>query len=478
LLAATDSADEVFGAPLITRTVRAINGRSWPHTKRLSATVGDTLRWRVINAANDFHPMHLHGFYFRVDAFDGPRAAADGQGAAGRMVVTERMSSFATMSITWIPERPGNWMFHCHFQEHVAPHGPLGKPGPDGKIMRIGLRSSLPAPDHHANHALTGMAGLAVGVHVAPRANDIAAKNTRPTRNLRLVAVQDSGFRPSEPSMRFVIQDHATGRVHEAGSGISPTLYLQRDEPVAITVVNTLREPTSVHWHGIELESYFDGVAGFSGSGTRLAPTIAPRDSFVARFTPPRSGTFIYHAHMDEPRQHRAGLVGALVVRDSIPSTTVEDLVFVIKSTRGAPPVTGSASAFAATVPLELNGKIDPDTTMLVIGRRYRFRFVGLAVGFPNATAWLTARPDSSSSNLADSMVVQWTPVGKDGADLPEPARRAQLAKQIVSMGETYDFEFTPSKPGNLRLEIRQAGPVGRLLVRAPISVEGTSAKQ
>lgn len=472
MLAATDSADEVFGAPLVTRTVRAINGRSWPHTPRLSATVGDTLRWRVINAANDIHPLHLHGFYFRVDAFDGPRATTDGQGDPGRMVVTERMSQFATMSMTWIPERPGNWIFHCHFQEHVAPHGPLGQPGPDGKIMRIGLRSSLPPHDHHSNHALTAMAGLAVGIHVYSRAAEISGAATRRPRELRLIAVQDSGFPASQPSMRFVIEDRAAGRTHDAGPGISPPLYLERDEPVAITVVNNLRESTAVHWHGIELDSYFDGVAGFSGSGTRLAPTIAPGDSFVARFTPPRSGTFMYHSHMDEPRHHRAGLVGALIVQDSIGARSAEDVVFVIKSARGEPFVSGPTPAFAVSVPLELNGKSSPDTTVLQTGQRYRFRLIGLPIGFPNATAWLTARPDSSFRNVPDSMVVQWRPVGKDGADLPGSARRMQLARQIVSMGETYDFEFVPSKPGELRLEIRAAGPGGRLLVRAPIRVD------
>ena len=44
-----------------------------------------------------------------------------------------------------------------------------------------------------------------------------------------------------------------------------------------------------MHWHGIELESYYDGVAGFGGSARRVTPVIAPRDSFYARFTPPRA---------------------------------------------------------------------------------------------------------------------------------------------------------------------------------------------
>ena len=80
--------------------------------------------------------------------------------------------------------------------------------------------------------------------------------------------------------------------------------------PVSITVVNSTPEPTAVHWHGIELESYFDGVAGFSGNASRASPIIAPADSFEARFTPPRAGTFIYHTHIDELRQQPAGMAG------------------------------------------------------------------------------------------------------------------------------------------------------------------------
>ena len=81
----------------------------------------------------------------------------------------------------------------------------------------------------------------------------------------------------------------------DTGLHTGPTIVVTRAVPVRITVVNTRNVTTSVHWHGIELESYFDGVAGCSGAGAHLAPIIAPHDSFVVRFTPPRAGTFIYH---------------------------------------------------------------------------------------------------------------------------------------------------------------------------------------
>jgi FtsP/CotA-like multicopper oxidase with cupredoxin domain len=40
------------------RELMVVNGRSWPHTERLSYTVGDTVRWRVLNVSADVHPMH------------------------------------------------------------------------------------------------------------------------------------------------------------------------------------------------------------------------------------------------------------------------------------------------------------------------------------------------------------------------------------------------------------------------------------
>jgi FtsP/CotA-like multicopper oxidase with cupredoxin domain len=431
------------------REILAMNGRSWPHTERLDATVGDTLVWRVLNGSPAVHPMHLHGFYFRVDEFDGPQALPPSKTTGGRMAVTEHMLPFNTMTMTWVPERAGNWLFHCHYQPHAAPHRPLAP-------LAAGERGAR----RHDNHALSGMGGLVTGIRVRPRDGAPAARSDA-RRGLRLVAVRDSGFPDSVPSMRFVLEER--GQQRAARTGFSPTIELSRGEPAAITVVNQLGEPLSVHWHGIELESYFDGVAGFAGAEGRLAPLIAPSDSFEVHMSPPRSGTFMYHSHVDEPRHHRAGLVGAIIVRDGPPPSAAPatEHLFFIKSARGS----------TGTFPMEINGNVDPDTTVLRVGVRYRFRFANLAVTSPNAVVTLTARPDSSLANLRDTMLVQWRPLAKDGAELPELMRVLRPALQLVSMGETYDFEVQPVARGELRIEVRPMS-AGRLFVRVPVRVE------
>lgn len=443
--------------PNFDRMLFTINGRSWPHTERLTATVGDSIKWRIINLNNDVHPLHLHGVYFRVDEFQGSAAVLANTGAVGRMVVTERMPPFTAMSITWVPERAGNWLFHCHFALHLVPPSRLIR-GAAGI-----LEPEMDHGSHENNHAMTGMAGLVMGITVNARPGARATDADPPRRRLRLVAFADSGFPDSVPSMRFRLEEPRVKNRLEARPGFSPPIVLTRGEPVSITVVNLLKEPTAVHWHGIELESYYDGVAGFGGRGTRISPIIAPRDSFEARFTPPRSGTFIYHSHVNEVRQHAAGLLGALIVRDGT-APLVNDYAFVLKAPRN---LTGDA-------PIEINGQENPDTVVLKAGVPTRLRFIGLTAFNPNATVWLTTRPDSSFANLQDSLVVRWKPIAKDAADLPESARAPRLARQLVTMGETYDFEYTPVAKGNMRIEIRTAGngSGATLLSRVPIRVQ------
>jgi FtsP/CotA-like multicopper oxidase with cupredoxin domain len=405
----------------------AINGRSWPATERLEYTLGDTIHWRIISPNNQPHPMHLHGFYFRVDSRGDERTdSVFDASSAPRFAVTERVAPGRTMSMTWIPERPGNWLFHCHDNVHIMKHTPLEGPG-----------SPQPSQIHDVqNHTDEMMAGLVMGVHVRPKAGGAASTDARGARRrLRLIVRQHASPDAAQPAFGFVLDDTRNAQPSTPAPLPGPSIILKRGEPVAITVVNQLSEPTSVHWHGIELESYFDGVPGFAGSAGRIAPAIAPRDSFEARFTPPRSGTFIYHTHVDEMRQQRAGLSGPLLIVDD-PATydPATDKVLLISTPRNTED---------QNVVL-MNGSTTPAPLELRAGTRYRLRVINIH----------TYRPSMNVQIRQGSELVTWRALAKDGADLPPALSTVRPASQITGNGETFDFAFLPSAAGELTLSV------------------------
>lgn len=417
-----------------------LNGRAWPNTERLTYSAGDSVRFRIVNTSSAAHPMHLHGFYFNVDARGNGRVDQTyAPSGSRRLVVTDRVPPGGTLTLSWRPERAGNWLFHCHDNFHILRNLPL-----DGTQPAAALAS------HAKNHSMDMMGGLVVGIEVKPKRGVPTVAEGRTRRSLRLLVRNDTGGTELEPAYGYELRDPA--RPNQAASPLlpGPTIVLTKNEPVAITVVNEIPEPTAVHWHGIELESYYDGVAGFAGRAGRIAPAIAARDSFVARFTPPRAGTFIYHPHADELRQQQAGLSGAIVVLEPGQTFNPEnDVVLLVSVPR--------REVDAATV--LLNGTNKPAAREWRVGQRYRLRFVDIH----------TARPSMSARLLRDSTVLSWRAVAKDGMDLPADQATVRPAQQLMGNGETYDFEFTPTEPGNIRLTMSAA--TGLVLVTMPIAV-------
>ncbi|MFL5561383.1 MAG: multicopper oxidase domain-containing protein [Gemmatimonadaceae bacterium] len=433
--------DPVSGGVVARRSLLrfTINGRTWPNTERLSYALGDTVSFRVINTSDAVHPMHLHGFYFDVRSRgNGTSDSVYSTSAPPYRVVTERLTPGRTFSMTWVPERAGNWLFHCHDNFHVLRNAPL-----DG--------TSLPAEHmmHVTNHAQEMMGGLVMGIEV--RGTDVTKRPVSEVgrRQLRLVAQRDSTGTDSEPSFGYVLQEGDRSTSATAPLLPGPTIRLKRGEPVTITIVNHLAEATAVHWHGMELESYFDGVADFAGSRGHIAPAIAPGDSFAARFTPVRSGTFMYHPHADEVRQQQAGLTGALLVLDDPAGfDSTHDIVVLLTVPRLG----------ADRSRILINGSLSPKPLDMRAGEHYRLRIVDVH----------TYRPSMITRLLGDSALVRWRAVAKDGMDLPAVRATERPAMQQIGNGETYDFEFVPTQAGALRFTVTSAlnDPLATLPIR------------
>ena len=415
-----------------------INGLSWPATERFSYERGDTVRWRVINLTSQAHPMHLHGFYFDVDSLgDGLRESpvADSQ---PRRVVTQLLPSGGTMRMTWVPERAGNWLFHCHIMLHVSTE------------RRIGDRSTHTPDSHHTQHgddAALGMAGMVIGVTVREPASARAPsheEHAATARRLTLILQPTTGQQTDAPGAGFVLTESDVPATGARASAPGPAIVLRRNEPVEITLVNRLAEATAIHWHGIELESYYDGVHGFSGVGSHVAPMIEPGGRFVVRFTPPRAGTFIYHTHLHDYRQLSSGLYGPIVVTDegeTFDPTT--DHVIVVARTGLT---TATPSVLTEPDSVVINGERAPRLVWKA-GARHRVRVINIT---PDDIFSITLQTAEGLST--------WRRVAKDGLPLSS-ASASVPARQIVAVGETYDFEYeAPPGRSAVWLEVRTQG--------------------
>jgi len=84
-----------------------INGKAFPDTPVLAVKQGETVRFRLINAGNQWHAWHVHGHTMDVEYKDGyPLGSAAFKADTLSIGPGERYDLFITM------DNPGLWMVH------------------------------------------------------------------------------------------------------------------------------------------------------------------------------------------------------------------------------------------------------------------------------------------------------------------------------------------------------------------------------
>ncbi|HSR14747.1 MAG TPA: multicopper oxidase domain-containing protein [Gemmatimonadales bacterium] len=438
------------GDPDFSTELLVINGRPWPHTERFTYNVGDSAHWRIVNASPAPHPLHLHGFYFQVRARGDVQRDTAYWAGQRRMGVTELLQPGQTARISFSPDRPGGWIFHCHLNWHVISNsgvGPEMKPTAD-RMKDITEGHADHDPENHVENAMGGLM-LAMYVNPPPGYQPSAGRRT-----VKRLFIQSDVVGEGTAAMRrfgYVLQSGAAEPATDSIQSPGSTIVLNKGEPTSIWVINRTPEPTQVHWHGVELDSHFDGVVGVGGMKGGPTPPIMPGDSFEVRVTAPRAGSFMYHTHVNDIKQHSRGLWGALLILGPGEKWDA-DRDFVYQA--------GESPEFENV----LNGKRGEDAfpeRQLEAGQPYRFRLMNITMDGPNLRFLLTR----------NGQPVRWTPIAKDGFDLPVHLRTLQRADQPISIGETVDMEVKLN-PGSYAIELRGGG--GALVASQKLQVIAT----
>ncbi len=117
-----------------------------------------------------------------------------------------------------------------------------------------------------------------------------------PVREYTLIIKKEKVNITGKPVMGMTINGQIPG----------PVLEFKEGEYAVIYVKNEMDEETSVHWHGLLLPNFYDGVPYLT------TPPIEPGETFKYEFEIKQSGTYWYHSHT--MLQEQSGVYGPIVI--------------------------------------------------------------------------------------------------------------------------------------------------------------------
>ncbi|WP_410005558.1 multicopper oxidase domain-containing protein [Aequorivita nionensis] len=249
-----------------------------------------------------------------------------------------------------------------------------------------------------------------------------------------------------------------------------PILEFTEGEYAVIYVKNEMEEETSVHWHGIIIPNFFDGVPYLT------TPPIRPGETFKYEFPITQAGTYWYHSHT--MLQEQSGVFGSIVINPKEKTLDYDtDLVLMLSDWTNEKPMNvlrnlkrgnewygmkkGTSTplnqvigrgAFGAQLDFWrqrmegadiadiyypaflVNGQQNPEYPNFKAGEKVRLRIIN---GSASTQFWMTFGGEMPTLVAADGLDV--TPIQKN--------------KTFIAIAETYDFIVTI--PENGKIEFR-----------------------
>jgi len=167
-------------------------------------------------------------------------------------------------------------------------------------------------------------------------------------------------------------------------------IRVREGDHVRVAFTNRLSEPTTIHWHGVDVPAAMDGVPDLSQSA------VQPGATFTYEFDARPAGTRWYHTHANSARQLDLGLSAPLIIEPQAadPGADREYTLLLDDWVTGSPAPTPPPAdngmmggnmmggmmddAGPAYDTFTINGKAFPATAPLMVrqGERVRLRLI------------------------------------------------------------------------------------------------------
>src|SRR5918994_706016 len=214
-----------------------------------------------------------------------------------------------------------------------------------------------------------------------------------------------------------------------------PLIKTRVGDRLIVHFQNQLKEPTTVHWHGVRVPIEMDGVPDIS------QPPVPQGETFTYDFVVRDAGLYWYHPHVMSAAQVGFGLYGPLLVEDPNDGVGVEDQLTLVLSDIGF-------NAKGDLEPADSGGSaglgFGREGSYVLANGRHR-PVLKARSGAPQR--WRIVNAAKSRFFYLDLDGQEFTVIGVDGGIQERPTTTDIL---LVTAGERVDVIVTPKgKPGS-----------------------------
>ena len=218
-----------------------------------------------------------------------------------------------------------------------------------------------------------------------------------------------------------------------------PEIRVTEGDKVRIILENKLPQPTTIHWHGIDVPNSQDGMPGITQE------PIQPGQKYTYEFIAKPAGTRYYHTHgaaqHNEARQLDMGLSGAFIIEPKIKEHYDREYTLLLDEWSVLPDGTNEVlvenhqgQIHSNYNVFTINGKSFPDIDPLVVntGEKVHIRLINAG---------------TSTTHPMHLHGQSFKVISADGNPIPKVA---QLTRDTISIapGERYDIEINATNPG------------------------------